>query len=98
MSWDPQIERKDRNHRNICYLMRKFAWELRNDESHDIQRLYNLAKDTDWRDTVDYNLKTFVRCYLTTEERELFDVFYREWMIIEVEKRLEAEREEEEDD
>ena len=98
MSWDPQIERKQKIHGNICYMVRSFAREFKDpDYFPTVERLYQLAKDTEWRDRYDYNLKTFVRCYLTTKERELFDIFYWNWMIIEVEKRLEEERAEEEE-
>ena len=88
---DERMRNKQKYHRENFRVIRRFAKGLREYASPDVDTLYQVAKQTGWVELVDYNLKTFIKSYLTDAEKELFNISYREWMIIEVESQVMVE-------
>ena len=50
-----------------------------------LAKLYIAAAQSNWGQHIDPSLKNFIYSYLTTEEKELFDISYPHWMVETVE-------------
>ena len=100
------LAHKDKQHKENLWYIRRFmartqkifsgkGFKLENGESWagytPFQLLYDVAKLTDWINQVEYNLRTFIHSYLTEEEKQIFNVVYRTWLIEAVEYTLGTE-------
>ena len=100
------LEHKDKQHRDNLFHIRRFIvktqkafsgnhFKLENGEDWlsytPFMLLYDVAKLTDWINQVDYNLKTFLCSYLTEEEKQLFHVVFRQWVLETVEYTIGSE-------
>ena len=87
------LEHKEKLHQDNFRHIRAFINELKTDITNlgidpCINRLYELAVKSEWIHQSDFNLKWFIKAYLTEQERELFHLAYREWMISAVEHTI----------
>ena len=94
------LKYKDKQHKNNLWYIRRFITKTQKIFSSEdftlgegenwidytpFQLLYDVAKATDWINQVEYNLKTFIGCYLTEEEKQIFNIVFRQWIIETVE-------------
>ena len=107
------LKYKDKQHKNNLWYIRRFITKTQKIFSSEdftlgegenwidytpFQLLYDVAKATDWINQVEYNLKTFIGCYLTEEEKQIFNIVYRAWIIEVVEYTISVEEGIAEDD